>query len=113
MSKEFKSLCYYYSRRNMFEHVLQQCDQQLNNNKGKDPIILFYKAYAIGMLGDVRESLHILDSFHSRRDLQLPVTLATLHFQKLLLPLDREAIRALESEIPIAEDMAVSIYHYY
>jgi hypothetical protein len=60
-------------------------------------------------MGNTKDSLKQFEMFQSRKDLQLPVTVALLHIQKMQVPLDRDAISALNSEIPIAEDLAVSI----
>lgn len=107
MSKDFKPLAYYYARRNHHDLLIQLCDTQLAK-KGKDPIILFWKAYGLGKAGYIKDCFKQLDVFHNRKDLQLPVTLAMLYFHKNAPSYDQETVDSLSAELSIAEDVTVS-----
>ena len=107
MSKEFKSLVYYYIRRQWYSTVIALCDD-LMTKKGKEPTALFWKAFCTGMQGNIMECLRILENFQSRKDLQYPVTLAMLYFHKKSSNVDREAVSSLRSELSVSEDIVVS-----
>jgi tetratricopeptide repeat protein 21B len=107
MSKDFKPLAYYYARRNHNDLLVQLCETNLAK-KGKDPIILFWKAYGLGKCGYIKDCFKQLDIFHNRKDLQLPVTLAMLYFHKNAPSVDQETIDSLTAELSIAEDVTVS-----
>jgi len=78
--------------------------------KGKDPTAVFWKAYGLGMTGNYGEARRQLESFQSRRDMQLPVTMALLYFARKAPNLDRELIESLDSELTVAEDVTVRAY---
>lgn len=103
-------MIYYHMRRAQFDELLKLCDKQLSN-KGKDPVLMFWRAFAVGMIGDPHEAIRQLDSpaFQSRKDLHLPVTLALLQMHKVMKHPDEEAIDSLAAEASIAEDVAVSL----
>ena len=108
MSKEFKPQVYNFIRRGWYDQLSSLCDG-LMAKKGKDPLALFWKAFAMGMSGNINDSLRLLESFQSRKDLQFPVTLALMYFHKKAVPVDREAISNLKSELSVAEDVAVRV----
>jgi tetratricopeptide repeat protein 21B len=107
MSKEFKPQAYNLIRRGWFDQLNALCDS-IMTKKGKDPLTAFWKAFAVGMAGNITDSLRQLEAFQSRKDLQFPVTLALMYFHKKATPVDREAVAQLKSELSIAEDVAVS-----
>ena len=108
MSKELKPNIYNFIRRGWFDQLNALCDSVLSK-KGKDPLTAFWKAFAIGMNGNITDSLRLLESFQSRKDLQFPVTLALMYFHKKATPIDREALASLKSELSSAEDVTVSL----
>jgi tetratricopeptide repeat protein 21B len=108
MSKEFKPQAYNYIRRGWYEQLNALCDSVMAK-KGKDPLTAFWKAFALGMTGNITDCLRGLESFQSRKDLQFPVTLALMYFHKKASPVDREAVAQLKSELSIAEDVAVNL----
>lgn len=109
MSKEFKPQAYNFIRRGWFDQLNTLCDS-IMAKKGKDPLTAFWKAFTVGMTGNVTDCLRQLESFQSRKDLQFPVTLALMYFHKKTNPIDREAVAQLKSELSIAEDVAVSVH---
>ena len=106
-TKEFKPLIYYFCRRRWYGQAQALCEQSLSK-KGKEPIALFWQAFAIGMLGQITDAIRILENFQSRRDLQLPMSLALIYFHQRNANVDRETVQTLKSELPIAETVTVS-----
>lgn len=104
MSREVKPQIYYLARRGWHEQLLRFCDSVMQK-KGKDPVAVYWKAYALGMMGNISECKRQLDSFSQRRDMQLPVTMALLYFNKRANNPDREVIDSLNSELHVAEDV--------
>ena len=119
MSREQKPQIYYYARRGWHNSMIKFCDE-IMQKKGKDPTAIFWKAYALGMNDNFDECRRQLDSFSSRRDLQLPATMALIHFAKKQKVkqmqksyrgnngshVDHEYIDSLMSEMSVAEDVA-------
>lgn len=89
--------------------MIATCDS-IMQKKGKDPISVYWKAFALGMTNNLPECLRQLESFQSRRDMQFPASLAALHFHKKASVVDYEAVESLRSEIGIAEDVTVSYF---
>lgn len=111
MSKELRPVFYYCIRRKWYNQLIASCDSAVAK-KGKEPITMFWRAFGMGMTGDISGCLRELDAFHSRKDLQYPVNLAMQFFQKRAPEVDREAIRALAAESSLAEDVAVRTTPY-
>jgi tetratricopeptide (TPR) repeat protein len=101
-SKDLKPQLYYYIRRGWYGQLKQLCEDMMGK-KGKDPVTLFWHAFALGLLGKIPDSLRELESFQSRRDLQLPMTVAMIYFHQKASPIDREAVSALKQELLAAE----------
>lgn len=106
MSKELKPQIYYYIRRGWFDQLVKFCDNTLAK-KGKDIVLLYWKAYGLGCSGNLSDSIRLFESFQSRREIQFPVSLALLHFHKMSPVSDYETIGLLESELSVAEDVTV------
>lgn len=108
MSREQKNSMYYFLSKGYYGHLLTLCDSIISK-KGKDPIPMFWKAFALGASGNINEALRQLDNFQARKDLQFPVSLAMLYFHQKAPVVDREAVDMLTAEISVAEDIAVSL----
>ena len=108
MSKENKSTIYYYIRRGWYGQLAQFCETAMTR-KGKEPVTLFWHAFALGMSGSINDCLRELESFQARRDLQYAVNVALIHFHKKAAQVDKEAIASLKNELSIAEDVTVSL----
>ncbi len=107
MSREQKPQIYFLIRRGWYDQLNRFCVDMIAK-KGKDPVAVFWKAFASGMSGDVSECLRQLESFQSRRDMLLPVTLALLYFHQRMPSVDHEVIESLNAELSVAEDVTVS-----
>ncbi|KAJ1438327.1 hypothetical protein B484DRAFT_392369, partial [Ochromonadaceae sp. CCMP2298] len=105
MSKEFKPLVYNFIRRGWYDQLIAASEAMMAK-KGKDPLALFWKAFGVGMSGNVGDCLRTLEGFASRKDLQFPVTLALMFFHKKAAQVDREAVKGLKSELSVAEDVS-------
>lgn len=101
----FKAQVYYFLRRQWYQHVLQFCESAMAK-KGKEPISLFWHAFALGMDGNISECLREFESFQSRKDLQYPVNAALLFFHKKASVIDHETVASLRSELSVSEDVA-------
>jgi hypothetical protein len=110
-SKEFKPQIYYLIRRGWYEQLVKFCDEVIGK-KGKDPISVYWKAFALGMNGNLKDCLTLLDSFQSRRDMQFAVSISLLFFKQRAVPIDIESIESLKSELSVAEDVTVSILFF-
>lgn len=103
-SKEIKPQLYYLLRRGWYSQLIKFCDGIISK-KGKDPLAIFWKAFALGMTNNINDCLRLFESFQARRDLQYPVTLALLYFHKKSPSIDHEAVDSLTSELGVAEDV--------
>ena len=104
--REAKPVIYYLIRRGWYDQLLRLCDGIIK--KGKDPVTMFWKAFAHGMSGDIVGSIAQLESFSSgRKDMQYPISLALKYFRSRMANPDQDAIDQLNSEIAVAEDVTV------
>lgn len=110
MSKDQKASIYYLLTRGYHGQLLTYCES-IMSKKGKDPVSLFWKAFAAGFSGNVREALLLLDSFQARKDLNYPVTMAMLYFHQRVQSVDQEAVEMLTAQLSAAEDVAVRDLH--
>ena len=106
MSKEFKPLVYYYIRRGWFTQQLKFCESIISK-KGKEPLVVFWKAFALGMSGRVKDSIRELSQFESKTDMKYPVTLALHYFHQRSERVDDELISKLSMELSVAEEVTV------
>lgn len=108
-NKESKSLIYYLIRRGWYDQLVRVCDT-ITQKKGKDPITLYWKAFGLGMTGNISESIKQLEGFQGRRDMQYPISLALKHFHSRAEKIDVDAIDALNSEIQVTLEITVRTF---
>eukprot|EP01041_Mallomonas_annulata_P001871 gene1871-3629_t len=109
MSKEFKPLLNYYARRGWNTQQLTFCESFIAK-KGKDPSVVFWRAYALGMTDHIQESIRILEGFESRTDLQYPVTLALINLHESdPRGGDEETLDRLKATLLVAEDVTKEV----
>ena len=71
---------------------------------------MFWKAFALGMIYNKKECFGCLESsLVGRKDLQFPVSMAKLYFNKKFFSeeKERETIESLEAELLVSEDLTV------
>lgn len=111
MSKEVKSQIYYLARRGWHDQLAAVCDGHMAK-KGKDPTCVFWKAFALGMTGNLSEASRLLETFQARRDMQYPATLALIYFNRRSRNVDHDLLSSLQSELSVSEDVVVRILTY-
>jgi hypothetical protein len=107
MSKDLKPQLYYCVRRGFYGQLAQTCEAVMSK-KGKDPVTLYWHAFALGMMGQLQECQRELDSFQNRKDLQLPMVAAKLYFHQKAVNVDREEVESLKQDLSVAETFTVS-----
>ena len=107
-SKEFKPQIYYLIRHGYYEQLIKFCDTLLSK-KGKDPVLVYWKAYGLGMSGNIPDCLRQLEGFQARKDMQYPVSLALLYFHKRSPQVDQDTVDSISAELPFAEEVTVGI----
>ena len=106
MSRDVKPILYHYCRRGWHEQLLSVCDTILSR-KNKDVFALFWRAYGMGMAGNITAALSLFEEHQSKRDMQFPSTLALIYFHKKLPSIDQELLDQLQSEASVSEDVTV------
>eukprot|EP00607_Mallomonas_marina_P008435 CAMPEP_0182424556 /NCGR_PEP_ID=MMETSP1167-20130531/10752_1 /TAXON_ID=2988 /ORGANISM="Mallomonas Sp, Strain CCMP3275" /LENGTH=1377 /DNA_ID=CAMNT_0024604441 /DNA_START=94 /DNA_END=4227 /DNA_ORIENTATION=+ len=103
-SRDFKPLLYFYIRRGWHSQQLKFCENFISK-KGKDPVSVFWRAYALGMTDRIQECLRELRGFEARKDMQYPVTLALLFFHQRDARVDEETVDTLNAQLQVAEEV--------
>ena len=106
MSRDIKPIVYHYCRRGWHEQLLSVCDTILSK-KNKDAFALFWRAYSMGMAGNVPAAISLFEEYQAKRDMQFPSTLALAFFHRRLPAINQELLDQLHSEASVSEDVTV------
>lgn len=106
-ARDSKALVYHLCRQGWHEQLLNLCDSMIAK-KNKDAFALFWRAYALGMAGNVTSAISVFEDYQAKRDLQFPSTLALAYFHQRLPRADHDLIEQLNAELSVAEDVTVS-----
>lgn len=109
MSRDFKSLVHHLCRRGWHEQLVGLCDSILAK-KPKDVFANFWRAYGVGMAGNISNAIALFEDLQSKRELQFPSTLALAYFHRKLPDPDLDLVDQLLSELSIAEDVTVNTH---
>ena len=110
MSRDSKALLTYYGREGLFQHLQAECNKQLER-RGADGTLMWWRAIAVGMSGDAGGAVRELEELRAKRDLQLPVQTALLHFHKRASRVDMEEVSQLEQALPTLREMSAEPAH--
>jgi hypothetical protein len=106
-TKELRPQIYYFIRRKWYEQLVKFCDNVLSK-KGKEPTVMYWKAFATGMTGNIHDCLRQLEGLQAKRDIQYAISLALIYFHKQAPKIDYDTVDTLNSEMAAAEDVTVS-----
>ena len=113
------ALLTYYAREGLFQHLASECSKQLER-RGADGTLMWWRATAVGLGGDAATAVRELEELRAKRDLQLPVQTALLHFHRRASRIDHEEVDALEASLPTARDLAAdpavmlaALFHWF
>ena len=109
MSKDLKPVVYYLLRRGWYGQAASACEAAMTK-KGKEPVSLYWHAFALGMQGQLSDAIRELETFNSRRDLHYAMHVALLYFHRKAVNVDRETVSSLRAELSVSEDVTVSCY---
>ena len=104
--KDIRPQIFYYIRRKLYNHAISLCDSLLSK-KGKEPTLLYWKAFATGFGGNINDALRQFEGLQGKREIQYPISLALIYFHKQLPRVDYDAVDTLNAELSAAEDVTV------
>ncbi|OQR92577.1 hypothetical protein ACHHYP_03510 [Achlya hypogyna] len=105
MSGDPRALINYYARKGWYDHVQRLCESILDK-KGSDPVIMFWRAFAIAMEGSHSSAIRELESLKKRKEVELPCVHALLYTHGRCKHVDHDEIAQLELQVVIAEENA-------
>ena len=108
--RDFKASAYYYIRRGWHDHLMAACEKKGKDNLG---ITTYWKAYSTGSGGNVQECIRQLSNFHTRPDMQYPVSLALSYFHQKAQVIDHDVLSNIRGSLSVSEDVAVSLWNVY
>lgn len=100
-------LIYSCTRNHQWDKLIHLCETTFHKKGNDDFLILYWRAFVFGKIGDKKECFRCLESFQGRKDLQFSISMAKLHFSKVFYSNDHENIESLESELLVTEDLTV------
>ncbi|KAJ3065894.1 Tetratricopeptide repeat protein 21B [Podochytrium sp. JEL0797] len=91
----------YYCQRSLFHSAYKQCETALRR-RTSDPVLLFWKAFALMMQGKSGEALRELEPLQEKRDLILACPAAMVYAHERCKLVDHEAMNELQAKLTIA-----------
>ncbi|XP_054846941.1 tetratricopeptide repeat protein 21A [Eublepharis macularius] len=103
----------YYAREKYFNHIIHLANIELSRC-ANDPLMLFFKAFGTLFIGQIQESISLLESAQKRHvDVSLCCIQALLHAHRSLQNADSSAISELVNKLKEMEKTAGSNALYY
>ncbi|KAJ1480809.1 hypothetical protein T484DRAFT_1668725 [Baffinella frigidus] len=93
-----QTLISYYARKNLHHHVFTAASQALVK-RTNDPVLLFWKGYAVLREGKQADAIRELDLLRGKQGVQLPVLLCLKIAHEGFKLQDREALQGIKEEI--------------
>lgn len=103
-TQQFRPTLYHYIRRGWYTQQINFCNDVISK-KGRDPAVLFWRAFALGMTNKIDQFEKIMETFSSRKDMNYPVTLALLYFCQRKPVVDSYFVDKYNAELSVAEDI--------
>ncbi|KAJ3030267.1 UNVERIFIED_CONTAM: Tetratricopeptide repeat protein 21B [Siphonaria sp. JEL0065] len=91
----------YYCQRSLFHSAYKQCETALRR-RTSDPVLMFWKAFALIMQGKSGEALRELEPLQEKRDLILACPAAMVYAHERCKLVDHEAMHELQAKLTIA-----------
>jgi hypothetical protein len=79
--------------------------------KSKDAFALYWRAYAMGMAGNLTGAIGLFESYQTLRDMDFPCTVALAYFHTKTATVDHEMVEQLHGIISVSEDVEVVSKH--
>ena len=102
---DWRPSVHYNAREGHYRAVADECSALLQRRSGDGPL-LWWKAISTGLEGSSSEAIRMLTELRGRRDLELPVSLALLHFHRRARNVDSMEVDQLEDISSSAKDSA-------
>ncbi|XP_028623167.1 tetratricopeptide repeat protein 21A isoform X4 [Grammomys surdaster] len=102
----------YYSQEKYFHHVLQAANVGLERYSS-DPVLQFFRAYAVLGEDHIHDAISELESIQSHPDTSLCAVIALLYAHKCCDTIDEEAVQGLECSLKEMRRMASDTALYY
>ncbi|KAJ1523098.1 Tetratricopeptide repeat protein 21B, partial [Nowakowskiella sp. JEL0078] len=100
-SEEYMATINFYGQRKLFNHMLLACEKSLKR-RVSDPVLLFWRGFAILMQGKQVEALREFESLQEKRDLVLAASRAMIYAHERCKMIDHEMISILQAKFDVA-----------
>ncbi|KAJ3382196.1 Tetratricopeptide repeat protein 21B [Entophlyctis sp. JEL0112] len=97
----------YYCQRSLYNTAYKQCEVALRR-RTSDPVLVFWRAFALIMQGRTGEALRDLEPLQEKRELVLACPAAMIYAHERCKIVDREAVQELQAKLTIAASTASS-----
>jgi tetratricopeptide repeat protein 21B len=102
---EPRVLINYYLRKGWFDHAQRLCESLLEK-KGSDPVLQFWRAFAIAQERSYSSAIRELESLKKKKDVELPCLHALLYAHSQCKLVDHDELAQLEVQLVMAEEHA-------